>query len=265
MSSPGVTLYQGVGDFSAGPALSTTVGAVAMSTRLSLLMILLLALTALPAAATTVVVGTDEDLFDQAPVVIEGTVLGSAPAHGRAATEYRVRVERTLKGRVTAGTVAVQVLGGDDENGMHLTVWGAPVFQTGERAVLFLVPRADGSYGPLHLALGAFHEVAAASGQRVAVRDLQDMQDVTTGDARQAQDTVRESGRFAAWLADRAAGLRRTADYFIALPASDLRGIQEKFTYLSGKKQRWNQFDSGTAVGWRSLASGQPGLADGGV
>jgi hypothetical protein len=47
-----------------------------MSKRLSLPMILLLALTALPAVATTVVVGTDEDLFDQAPVVIEGTVLG---------------------------------------------------------------------------------------------------------------------------------------------------------------------------------------------
>jgi len=228
-------------------------------------MILLLASTALPAAGTTIVVGTDEDLFDQAPVVIEGTVLGAAPAHGRPATEYRVRVERTLKGRVTAGTIAVQVLGGDDENGMHLTIWGAPAFQTGERAVLFLAPRADGSYGPLHLALGAFHEVQAASGRKVAVRDLQEMTDVGTGDAKQAQDTVRDTGRFASWLADRAAGLRRTADYFVALPASELQGIQEKFTYLQGRKQRWSQFDSGTAVGWRSQAAGQPGLADGGV
>ena len=102
-----------------------------MSKRLSLLTIFLLALTALPAFATTVVVGTDEALFDQAPVVIEGTVLGSAPAPGRPATEYRVRVDRTLKGRVSGGTVAVQVLGGDDENGNHLTIWGAPAFQAG--------------------------------------------------------------------------------------------------------------------------------------
>ncbi|HSS78529.1 MAG TPA: fibronectin type III domain-containing protein [Thermoanaerobaculia bacterium] len=236
-----------------------------MPTRLSLSLILLLASTALPAAGTTIVVGTDEDLFDQAPVVIEGTVLGAAPAHGRPATEYRVRVERTLKGRVTAGTIAVQVLGGDDENGMHLTIWGAPAFQTGERTVLFLAPRADGSYGPLHLALGAFHEVQVAGGRKVAVRDLQEMTDVATGDAKQAQDTVRDTGRFASWLADRAAGLRRAADYFVDLPASDLRGIHEKFTYLQGEKQRWSQFDSGTAVGWRSQAAGQPGLADGGV
>ncbi|HEV7784055.1 MAG TPA: fibronectin type III domain-containing protein, partial [Thermoanaerobaculia bacterium] len=236
-----------------------------MSKRLSLLMIFLLALTALPAAATTVVVGTDEDLFDQAPLVIEGTVLGSAPAHGRPATEYRIRVERILKGRVTAGTVTVQVLGGDDENGMHLKIWGAPAFQTGESAVLFLVPRADGSYGPLHLSLGAFHEMQSTGGQKVAVRDLEGMTDVTAGSAQQAQDSVRDSGRFAGWLADRAAGLKRTADYFVSLPASDLRGIHEKFTYLGDNKQRWSQFDSGTAVGWRSQDSGQPGLDDGGV
>ncbi len=235
-----------------------------MSKRLSLLMLILLALTALPAAATTVVVGTDEDLFDQAPVVIEGTVLGSAPAHGRPATDYRVRVERALKGRVS-GTVVVQVLGGDDEKGAHLTIWGAPAFQTAERAVLFLVPRSDGSYGPLHLALGAFHEMQAAGGQTVAVRDLEDLQDVSTGGAKAAQDSVRDSGRFANWLADRAAGLKRNADYFVSLPASQVRGLQEKFTYLGGRKQRWSQFDSGTAVGWRIEASGQPGLDDGGV
>ncbi|HEX3552293.1 MAG TPA: fibronectin type III domain-containing protein [Thermoanaerobaculia bacterium] len=235
-----------------------------MFKRLPLLMILLLALTALPAAATTVVVGTDEDLFDQAPLVFEGTVLGSAPAHGRAATEYRVRVERTLKGRVTAGEVVVRVIGGDSDDGMHLMIWGAPALQTGERAMLFLVRHADGTYGPLHLALGAFHEVQTAAGQKVAIRDLQDMQDVTTGGG-PAQDSVRDAGRFAGWLADRAAGLKRSADYFVALPASELRRIQEKFTYLGGVKSRWLQFDSGQAVGWRSEASGQPGLDDGGV
>ncbi|MBW8876052.1 MAG: fibronectin type III domain-containing protein [Acidobacteria bacterium] len=235
-----------------------------MSKRLALLMILLLALTALPATATTVVVGTDEDLFDQAPLVLEGTVLGSAPAHGSPATEYRVRVERTVKGRVTAGEVVVRVIGGDDGSGMHLMVWGAPALQTGERALLFLVPQADGTYGPLHLALGAFHEVQTAAGQKVAVRDLHDMQDVTAG-AGPARDSVRDAGRFAGWLADRAAGLKRSADYFVALPASELRRIQEKFTYLGGVKSRWLQFDADQAVGWRSQDSGQPGLDDGGV
>src|SRR5947209_2046869 len=235
-----------------------------MAKRFPLLLILLLALTALPAAATTVVVGTDEDLFDQAPLVLEGTVLGSAPAHGRAATEYRVRVERTLKGRVTAGEVVVRVVGGD-ANGMHLTVWGAPSLKTGEPALLFLARHADGTYGPLHLALGAFHEVRTAAGQKVAVRDLHDMQAVDAGGGQPAQDSVRDAGRFASWLADRAAGLKRSADYFVTLPASELRRIQEKFTYIGGEKERWLEFDSNTAVGWRMQASGQPGLDDGGL
>ncbi|HEX4965669.1 MAG TPA: fibronectin type III domain-containing protein [Thermoanaerobaculia bacterium] len=235
-----------------------------MIKRFCLVTILLLA-PALPAAATTVVVGTDGDLFDQAPLVIEGTVLGSAPAHGRPATDYRVRIERTLKGRIAAGSITLRVIGGDAADGKHLTVWGAPSLRTGEQALLFVVPHADGTYGPLHLALGAFHEITTAAGQKVAVRDLRDMQDVTAGDAEPAQDSVRDAGRFATWLADRGAGLRRPADYRISLPAADLEGIQEKFTYLGGVKQRWPNFDAGQFVGWRSQASGQPGLDDGGV
>ncbi|HEX4963408.1 MAG TPA: fibronectin type III domain-containing protein [Thermoanaerobaculia bacterium] len=231
-----------------------------------LLMILLLASMALPAAATTVVVGTDEDLFDHAPLVLEGTVLGSSPAHGRPATEYQVRVDRTLKGRFTQGTVVVRVIGGEAANGMHLTIWGAPSLKAGEKTLLFLAPEpGGGAYHPLHLALGAFHEVQGPAGQTVAIRDLRDMQDVGSGEAKQAVDTARDAGRFTSWLADRAAGLKRPADYLISLPAGGLESLQEKFTYLGGVKQRWPDFDANKAVGWRSQESGQPGLADGGV
>ncbi len=237
-----------------------------MPKRLALLPILLLALASRPAAATSVVVGTDEDLFDQAPVVLEGTVLSSAPAPGLPATQYRVRVERTLKapgGKALNGEVVVRVLGGDDANGNHLTIWGAPSLQIGERALLFLVRHVDGTYGPLHLALGAFHEVADGE-RKLAIRDLTEMQDAGGGETVPAQDTARDAGRFATWLADRAAGLRRPADYFVQ-GGAELRRFQEKFNYLGGIKQRWNVFDNGGSVSWRYQASGQPGLADGGV
>ncbi|MEA2600011.1 MAG: hypothetical protein QOF89_1003 [Acidobacteriota bacterium] len=230
--------------------------------------ILLLALASLPALATTVVVGTDEDLFDQAPVVLEGTVLSSTPAPGLPATQYRVRVERTLKapqGKTLSGDVMVRVLGGEDASGQRLTIWGAPSLQTGERVLLFLVRHADGTYGSIHLALGTFHEVPVDTVSKLAVRDLSEMQDVGGGEAVPAQDTARDAGRFATWLADRAAGLRRAPDYFVPATAADLRRIQEKFNYLGGIKQRWTVFDGGGSVSWRSQASGQPGLADGGV
>ena len=115
-----------------------------MPKRLTILTILLLILASLPAAATSVVVGTDEDLFDQAPVVLEGTVLSAAPAPGLPATQYRVRVERTLKapaGKALHGDVVVRVPGGDDAHGVRLTLWGAPSAAGRARPALSRPPR----------------------------------------------------------------------------------------------------------------------------
>jgi Fibronectin type III domain len=236
-----------------------------MSKRFALLMILLLAFASLPAVATTVVVGTDEDLFDQAFVVLEGTVLSSSLAPSLPATQWRVRVERTLKGTNLSGDIVVRIPGGEDASGLRLTIWGAPSLQIGERTLLFLVRHADGTYGSLHLALGAFHEAITEGGGKLAVRDLSEMRDVAAGDPVPAADIARDAGRFATWIADRAAGLRRPADYFVPAAAGDLRRIREKFNYLGGMKQRWAAFDGGSTVSWRSQASGQPALADGGV
>src|SRR5687767_3062982 len=128
--------------------------------RLSLLILIsLLALAAAPALATTMVLGTDEDLFDQATLVAQGTVVSVRPAaSGAPATEYRIRVERTVKGRVPAGDLTVRVPGGTGANGWTLTIWGAPELQEGERTLLFLDQYGDGAYGPLHLSMGAFRE-----------------------------------------------------------------------------------------------------------
>ena len=46
-----------------------------------------------------------------------------------------------------------------------------PTFTAGERALLFLSPRPDGSFGIFQLFLGAFHEVPAG-GRRLALRQL---------------------------------------------------------------------------------------------
>jgi hypothetical protein len=73
---------------------------------------------------------------------------------------------------------------------------------------------------------------------------------------------VRDYARFAEWLADRAGGQERAPDYQLELPAADFRQVQEKFNYLGGLKQRWFEFDSGTAVHWTMYEAGQPGLAD---
>src|SRR5215210_4222508 len=210
-----------------------------MKNRLLPLIPLLLALAAAPALATTFVLGTDEELFDQAALVAEGTVVSARPAaSGQPATEYRIRVERAIKGRPPVGDLTVRVPGGTGADGWQLTIWGAPELAAGERTLLFLGRYPDGAYGPLHLAMGAFHEVREAS-RKLALRDLSDMQDVSSGEPKPARDQARDFERFAHWLGDRAAGLRRPADYFVERPAAGARPVAEKFTYLRAVKQRW--------------------------
>ncbi len=236
-----------------------------MTKRLPILLLIsLLALAAAPAFPTTMVLGTDEELFDQASLIAEGTVLSAGPAaSGAPATEYRVRVERAVKGRAPAGDLVVRVPGGTGADGWTLTIWGAPELQKGERTLLFLGDRGDGTFGPLHLAMGAFHEVSEA-GRKLALRDLSEMQDVSGGAPVQATDRVRDLDRFSHWLADRAAGLQRSADYFVERSAGGARPFIEQFNYLGGRKQRWLEFDSGQTINWRADSSGQPGLDSGG-
>jgi hypothetical protein len=235
-----------------------------------------------PLAATSVVLGSDADLADQAPVIVDGTVLAREPAPltpGVPATEYRVRVERVLKGgalMTVAGagsTLRLRVLGGPGPGGLALKVWGAPELRDGERVLLFLVAPAvrsrleDEVYRPLHLAVGVFHQLAAAApgGQALAVRDLSEMSLVDGGGGSTPGTVeVRDYSRFARWLADRAGGEVRAPDYQLRLPAGALRQVREKFTYLKNLKQRWFAFDHGTQISWTMSRAGQPGVDGGG-
>jgi hypothetical protein len=222
--------------------------------------ILLLAAAAVPpASATTYLPIQDSSLADQAMVIAEGTVISAGPAAaGRPVTEYRLRVEKQVKGDVPGGVAVVRVAGGKAANGLKLKIWGAPELRIGERALMFLVPNADGSYGALHLALGTFHELRSGT-SRLAIRDLSELYQV---DADGAPEPVRDLGRFTRWLADRAAGIDRDADYVVA--GQRMNQAWAAFTYLGGIKQRWLEFDRKETVFWGAQAAGQPMLDDGG-
>lgn len=212
-----------------------------------------------PASATTVLPIQDSSLADQAVVIAEGTVVSAGPAEtARPVTEYRLRVEKQVKGEVAGGIAIVRVPGGKAASGLQLKVWGAPELRIGERALMFLVPNADGSYGALHLALGTFHELRSGT-NRLAVRDLSEVFQV---DAEGSPEPVRDLERFSRWLADRAAGVEREADYLV--PGERRNQAWAAFTYLGGIKQRWLQFDRKEDVLWRAHADGQPRLDSGG-
>ena len=158
---------------------------------------------------TTYEMIADEELARQAEVILQAVVVAREPAPipSPPSTDYFVQVERVLKGFVAGSTVIVRLAGGIGPDGVGLRVWGSPQFQQGERVLLFLVPRADGTYGVLHLMLGVFHEVQF-QGRRLAVRDLSEARQALSERDLLSQgpvgllDPPRRWDAFARWLTE---------------------------------------------------------------
>jgi hypothetical protein len=217
---------------------------------------------AAPARATSFVPMTDEALVDQAPAAAVVRIL-AVEAGAAWATEYRVRVERRLKGQLPGDTLRVRVIGGGGPNGLSLHIYGAPRFAAGERALLLLQPAGDGTFRPFQLFLGVFHEVSG-SGRRFAVRDLAGTSEVrVSADGKAAAappraERPRDFDAFARWIAARAQGTATSPDYL----------VDDKFTLFSDPGDhlnlRWFTFDEGGHVNWKAFATGQKGVPGGG-
>jgi hypothetical protein len=217
--------------------------------------------TALPAAATTYQMMSDGDLTDQANVAAEVRVVSvePAPANRQVATDYLVEVDSVLKGSLPGTTIVVRVPGGIGANGIGLKIWGAPAFTPGERAILFLQPANDGTYGILHLMLGAFRERPTLDGRKAAFRDLSEAHAL----GNPAPERHRDLAAFSRWILDRGLGLDRPADYFLPEGTRVVHPAREKFGFLvdpAGAGHRWFRFDQNRTVEWRVFESGQPGL-----
>jgi Fibronectin type III domain/Metallo-peptidase family M12 len=222
-----------------------------------------------PAEATTYVMVEDPDLADQAPLIVEVTVeaVASASLEDRVATDYQMSVDRVLKGFLPGSSIIVRVAGGRAADGRELILHGAPRFREGGRALLFLRPRSDGTFGILHFLLGAFHVAPGPDGD-LALRNLAGSQQVTQdGRLVAATPTARSLDAFRRWLEDRGAGVERAVDYLVDLPQDELSSIAEAYTLIdvASLPVRWTQFDSGGRVTFRLHEDGQPGLADKGV
>lgn len=207
------------------------------------------------AEATSFVMMSDEALFDQAAVVAEVSVLSrtSSPALGAPSTDYLVLIERLLKGAPSGSSLVVRVVGGTGPDGWQLMIDGAPTLRKDQRAILFLVPREDGTYGVLHLMLGVFYGVEH-EGEMIAVRDFSEAEQLR-GQGEPVPEFARNFERFGDWLADRSEGLHRGADYFEL--TGDSGFTNDPQIVLSKPLRRFFEFDTGAAVDWRVNESQQ--------
>ena len=232
-----------------------------------------------PLLATSYVMIADTALADQATVVVDARVVAAEPAadFDRApATDYRIEVDRVLKG-AAPGVAIVRVPGGfDPATGVGLKVYGAPEFAPDERALLFLRPAGDGTYRVLHLMLGVFHQ-RALGGRNVALRDLSDAHEVKLhgswnapmglgSGAGNGGDDLRDFDAFAAWVEERAEGGPASRGYVLGKAPAQLESADKGYTFLTpndGVPIRWFGFESGRTIPWRVHAGGQPGLGEG--
>ena len=216
------------------------------------------------ADATSYVLPSDAALADRAEVIARVRVDAVEPAPDRAALDYRVTLDRTLKGDRT-GSVTVRVPGGPAPYGLALEVDGAPRLEAGQHALLFLRRNEDGTYRIAHVILGAFVEIDTGR-ERLAVRDLGDAVEIPTARSGGSERNLpRDLDRFEAWLADRAAGVQRSPDYFVSTERafSAERAAADKSSELRGPKVRWFRFEGpriSRNVDWLIDPLGQAGL-----
>ena len=224
--------------------------------------------------ANSFVMMADRDLVDQTPLIVEGFVMArsSAPTQ-RPSTDYRLAVNYVVKGQLDESEIDVRVLGGIRQDGIGLLIPGAPIFNAGERVLLFLFAREDGTYGLQQFALGAFR-VVEEEGFHLAVRPLENLLEVGTPPAfdqmpeqERSRAFTRNLFSFEAWISDRSFGLDRAPDYWEAIEPQRAIDSLKRAEYLEieGVRVRWFEFDDGTPVSWRSHTSGQPGMTGGGV
>lgn len=197
-----------------------------------------------PALATSFVPMADETLLRQADLVVVGRIVArdERASATRPATRYLVDVEEALKGAAPR-TLAFAVPGGVDGAGRRLEIDGAPRFESGERAILFL------SNGPrgwqlTQFTLGAFVEAASDAGP-LAVRQLANTDSIGGVDP-QAVGLHRDFARFAAYLRGVAAQAAPAAapEYFVAAEPA-----RAKFNRMAPPR-RWFEFDEAREVTW---------------
>ncbi len=213
------------------------------------------------ASATSFVMVADEVMVEQAPIIVEVEVLDvdRAPGIGEPVTDYRMAVDHLIVGAVEASPLTVRVRGGVLADGTELWIDGAPRFVKGQRALLFLKPRPDGTYRFVQFMLGAFHLVEV-DGRKIAMRDLSGALEINLPGKAAVQSGPRDLESFRAWVEDRGRGIERAADYFVEDTSGAVQREFLKFSLIDNPGIRFREFDSNQNVLWRADSQGQPGV-----
>lgn len=181
------------------------------------------------AGATTYVMVADEDLTDDALAIAVVRVQGREVVEIGTGiyTDFYLRPETVLKGDLGASIFHVRRLGGVLPDGRGLYVHGVPELAVGERALVFLVARDDGTYGFEHLGLGVF-SLRTIEGTEVAYRQVAAAMEIDDPRRAHRRESLlrahrpRDLNAFTAWIQERLTGAERLGDYYLQENLLDL-------------------------------------------
>jgi hypothetical protein len=234
-------------------------------------------LLAVPATAIVYVMPTDESMVDRSPIIVFGEVLSVRPGPGGASptTEYLFSVEEVLKGFVAGSAVMIRQPGGGGDDGTAMSVMGLPMLAEGNRVLLFLHADENGAHSIVEYGLGMFWEVVAGDRSLLLREPSVRAGEMPRSGVPRAEEPAmerqpRNAASFRRWIADRAAGVMRRADYFeTRIPPADLPvGVASPYRLFrcqDGFPLRWQEFDRNDSVGFIVHSGGQPGVPGGGL
>jgi hypothetical protein len=235
------------------------------------------------ASATTFVVPEDDELIAKSNAIVIGTVEGSyvQETNGIIETVYEIRVEEALKDFPTpkgSSPLLRIVTPGGVLGDRALHVESAAHFEQGDRVLLFL-SRHKGQWTTTDLTLGKFRFVTSTTGEKLLVRDMEDV----VGWDRRGQvhhEKVRRRDGFLNFIHERTVGRSAKMDYQVDASEVTLapeapvagRGLEVNApfpgatytSWVSNQPTRWPNMAAG--VTFRKVASQNiSGVSDGGV
>jgi hypothetical protein len=210
------------------------------------------------ATATLYVATSDRDLARSADTIIAGTVVSVvavATADGGIATRATIDVDTQLKG-ARRTTLVVDEPGGAIGD-RELWVEGAPQFRPGERQLLFLADRPDGTTRTLALGMGQYR--VGARGGRALRADRSLHAPVLGGSPVRSLRYDRLLRTIARALATAPHEAPAVAAASRSVPDSPIVSVGA-FTLMDRPNGRWHQPDLGEPVVINADAAGDAGL-----
>lgn len=185
-------------------------------TRCRSLLFALAALIALPLFATSFIVPTDDELIAKSDRILVGTVEGSfvQEKDGTIETVYEIRVDEALKGGLARGQLQRVVSLGGVLGGRGLLVPASARYTQGERVLIFLTRDEGGTWRTTEMTLGRFEFVTSTRGERLLVRDMEDVVGWNHAGQEHREKLRREAG-FLHWVRERAGGRQAGANYLL--------------------------------------------------